>query len=123
MLPATDKLCARQPVSRAVVPLCFALISSRSLAFYTLDFVTPSDSPLLLSLDQYFCCSQRYLKDEQCPSVQVEEWKFPQPTRQNITGFNLVRRFSLLKNKDVKRIRTLEDPPSCAWEDCTPPTY
>ncbi|XP_014881784.1 collagen alpha-1(XVI) chain-like, partial [Poecilia latipinna] len=41
----------------------------------------------------------------QCPSLQVAEWKFPRTARQNITGFNLVRRFSLLKETDVRKLR------------------
>lgn len=48
--------------------------------------------------------------DVQCPDIQVDEWKFPQAARQNITGFNLVRRFSLLKSADVKKIRNPRGP-------------
>ncbi|KAA0710425.1 Collagen alpha-1(XVI) chain [Triplophysa tibetana] len=45
-----------------------------------------------------------------CPSMQVEEWKFSQSARHNITGFNLVRSFSLLKNSEVKKIRNPRGP-------------
>lgn len=71
--------------------------------------------------------------DEQCPSLQVEDWRFTQTARHNITGkwpsqiaiaslpalflnvlfalgFNLVRRFSLLKSVDVKKIRNPRGP-------------
>lgn len=78
-----------------------------------------------------------FFTDEQCPSLHVEEWKFPQTARHNITGektsfseqtdtflfcdasanaqylltgFNLVRRFSLLKSADVKKIRNPRGP-------------
>ncbi|KAJ4920794.1 hypothetical protein JOQ06_024747 [Pogonophryne albipinna] len=81
-------------------------------------------SLVLLALSFGSCDTLISEQDEQCPSVQVEEWKFPQTTRQNITGFNLVRRFSLLKNKDVKKdpqpSRTHHPAPG---KDCTPPTY
>ncbi|MEQ2194464.1 hypothetical protein XENOCAPTIV_029784, partial [Xenoophorus captivus] len=46
----------------------------------------------------------------QCPSLQLAEWKFPQTARHNITGFNLVRRFSLLKDTDVRKIRNPRGP-------------
>ncbi|KAJ8268260.1 hypothetical protein COCON_G00134320 [Conger conger] len=45
-----------------------------------------------------------------CPSLQVDDWKFPQTARHNITGFNLVRRFGLLKVPGVKKIRNPNGP-------------
>ncbi|KAL4629463.1 collagen alpha-1(XVI) chain [Arapaima gigas] len=45
-----------------------------------------------------------------CPALQVEDWKFPQTARHNITGFNVVRRFSLLKMAEVKKIRSEHGP-------------
>lgn len=91
----------------------------------------------------HFCC--KWLNywlvstDERCPSLPVEDWRFPQAARRNITGkrpeppqttatvasfsphhflkmsclasgFNLVRRFSLLKSADVKKIRNPRGP-------------
>ncbi|KAI1894993.1 hypothetical protein AGOR_G00101400 [Albula goreensis] len=40
-----------------------------------------------------------------CPCLQVEDWRFPQTARCNITGFDLVQRFSLLKIPEVEKIR------------------
>ncbi|TRY94437.1 hypothetical protein DNTS_011361 [Danionella cerebrum] len=48
--------------------------------------------------------------DVSCPSIQVEDWKFPQSARHNITGFNLARQFSLLRNGEVKKIRNPRGP-------------
>ncbi|CDQ85083.1 unnamed protein product [Oncorhynchus mykiss] len=45
-----------------------------------------------------------------CPSQQVDDWKFPQTARHNITGYNLVRRFSLLKTPSIKKIRNPRGP-------------
>ncbi|XP_067112582.1 collagen alpha-1(XVI) chain [Osmerus mordax] len=59
---------------------------------------TPTSSPSLPS------------QDVPCPPLQVEDWKFPQTARHNITGFNLVRRFSLLKSADIKKIRNPRGP-------------
>lgn len=59
----------------------------------------------LLALSIGSCEPVAETQDELCPSLQVDEWRFPQAARQNITGFNLVRRFSLLKSQDVKKIR------------------
>ncbi|CAB1320611.1 unnamed protein product [Coregonus sp. 'balchen'] len=59
-----------------------------------------SYSPLSLSLSP----------EVRCPSQQVDDWKFPQTARHNITGFNLVRRFSLLKTAMVKKIRNPRGP-------------
>ncbi|CAJ1083793.1 LOW QUALITY PROTEIN: collagen alpha-1(XVI) chain, partial [Xyrichtys novacula] len=49
-------------------------------------------------------------QDVQCPGLQVDEWKFPQTAQHNVTGFNLVRRFALLKSADVKKIRNPRGP-------------
>ncbi|XP_049891148.1 collagen alpha-1(XVI) chain-like, partial [Epinephelus moara] len=64
----------------------------------------------LLALSFGSCDLLTSEQEEQCPSLQVDEWKFPQASRHNITGFNLVRRFSLLKSKDVKKIRNPRGP-------------
>ncbi|CAF99437.1 unnamed protein product [Tetraodon nigroviridis] len=64
----------------------------------------------LLALCLGPCDSQTSEHDERCPSLQVEDWRFPQTARHNITGFNLVRRFSLLKSADVKKIRNPRGP-------------
>ncbi|KAJ8398035.1 hypothetical protein AAFF_G00431120 [Aldrovandia affinis] len=39
-----------------------------------------------------------------CPPLQVEDWRFPQNARHNITGFDLVQRFSLLERPEVEKI-------------------
>ncbi|TNM93328.1 hypothetical protein fugu_018730 [Takifugu bimaculatus] len=64
----------------------------------------------LLALCFRPCDSQTSEHVEQCPSLQVEDWRFPQPAGRNITGFNLLRRFSLLKSADVKKIRNPRGP-------------
>lgn len=64
----------------------------------------------LLALSLGSCDTLTSEQDVQCPSLQVDEWKFPQTARHNITGFNLVRRFSLLKSADVKKIRNPRGP-------------
>lgn len=95
-------------------------------SFFFLSLITPVSSVSVSA-------------DAQCPSLQVDEWKFPQTARHNITGekqkntqtdtqpslsivcagaderrllsgFNLVRRFSLLKSADVKKIRNPRGP-------------
>lgn len=64
----------------------------------------------LLALSFGSCEPATETPNELCPSIQVDEWRFPQADRQNITGFNLVRRFSLLKSQDVKKIRSPKGP-------------
>uniref|UniRef100_A0A4W5RRR0 Collagen alpha-1(XVI) chain n=1 Tax=Hucho hucho TaxID=62062 RepID=A0A4W5RRR0_9TELE len=49
-------------------------------------------------------------KEVRCPFQQVDDWKFPQTARHNITGYNLVRRFSLLKTPAIKKIRNPRGP-------------
>ncbi|KAJ8395802.1 hypothetical protein AAFF_G00028490 [Aldrovandia affinis] len=65
-----------------------------------------------LTLTSCPCEGGRLVTDEEvrCPSLQVEDWKFPQTARHNITGFNLVRRFGLLKTTEVKKIRNPRGP-------------
>lgn len=64
----------------------------------------------LLALSLGSCDTLTSEQDVLCPSIQVDEWKFPQTARHNITGFNVVRRFSLLKSPDVKKIRNSRGP-------------
>ncbi|KAG5842360.1 hypothetical protein ANANG_G00176800 [Anguilla anguilla] len=65
-----------------------------------------------LSIISCPCEGGRLVTDEavRCPSLQVDEWRFPQTARHNITGFNLVRRFGLLKLTGVKKIRNPNGP-------------
>ncbi|XP_070296658.1 collagen alpha-1(XVI) chain-like [Salvelinus sp. IW2-2015] len=65
---------------------------------------------VLLSLSFWSCDLGASSKEVQCPSQQVDDWKFPQTARHNITGFNLVRRFSLLKTAAVRKIRNPRGP-------------
>ncbi|XP_019731161.1 collagen alpha-1(XVI) chain-like [Hippocampus comes] len=64
----------------------------------------------LLAIGLGSCATLPSDQDAPCPALQVEEWKFPHSPRDNITGFDLVRRFSLLKNQDVKKIRNPRGP-------------
>ncbi|XP_031442509.1 collagen alpha-1(XVI) chain-like [Clupea harengus] len=68
--------------------------------------------PLLLLFPACLSCLSGLVsaEDVRCPSLQVEAWKFPQTPRDLITGFNLVRRFSLVKNAEVKKIRNPRGP-------------
>ncbi|KAK6324145.1 hypothetical protein J4Q44_G00064840 [Coregonus suidteri] len=65
---------------------------------------------VLLSLSLWSCDLATSFKEVRCPIQQVDDWKFPQTARHNITGYNLVRRFSLLKTPAVKKIRNPRGP-------------
>nr|XP_029502313.1 collagen alpha-1(XVI) chain-like [Oncorhynchus nerka] len=65
---------------------------------------------VLLSLSLWSWDLVTSSKEVRCPSQQVDDWKFPQTARHNITGYNLVRRFSLLKTPSIKKIRNPRGP-------------